>query len=166
MPLSPLGIFHTVLGIGAIIAVIVVLIKDKQIGTSGFANKFYLLATLLTAASALGIFRHGGFHVAHLLGIVTIMAVVVGFIATKVSFLGGLQKYFVALCFSSTILFHALPTATEILTRFPMDAPIVDSLTHPLLQKVFLGLLIVWIIGFTIQVLWLKKHAGQVSATV
>jgi hypothetical protein len=164
MPLSPLGIFHTVLGIGAIISVIVVLVRDKQIGTSGYANWFYLIATLLTGASALGIFRHGGFHVAHLLGIVTILAVVVGLIASKVSFLGWFQKYFVALCFSSTILFHALPTATEILTRFPMDAPIVDSLTHPFLQKVFLGILIVWIIGFTLQVLWIKKHNNSESA--
>ena len=164
MPLSLLGIFHTLVGIGAIVAVLTVLIRDKQIGTQGLANKFYLAATLLTAASALGIFRHGGFHVAHLLGIITILAVLVGLIASKVRFLGWFQKYFVALCFSSTVLFHALPTATEILTRFPMDAPIVDSLTHPLLQKVFLGLLITWVILFLLQVVWLKNNSVQASS--
>ena len=59
MPLSPMGIFHTVLGIGAILAVIVLLWQDKQIVVERSLAKFYLAATVLTSASALVIFRHG-----------------------------------------------------------------------------------------------------------
>ncbi|MCF6226901.1 MAG: hypothetical protein L3J22_11465, partial [Xanthomonadales bacterium] len=62
----------------------------------------------------------------------------------------------VNLFYSSTILFHLLPTATEILTRFPPDAPIVNSLTDPLLQKTFLGIFVVFLIMLIWQMSWLK----------
>ena len=158
MPLSPLGILHTVVGIGAVLAVFFLLWQDKQIRIDRTLGKLYLLATVLTAASALGIFKHGGFNTAHGLAVLTILAVVVGIAATKTSILGGYQKYFVALCFSSTVLFHALPTATEIMTRFPMDAPLVGSLEDPLLLKTFAVILVAFCAGLALQMNWLRKQ--------
>ena len=158
MPLSPLGILHTVVGIGAVLAVFFLLWQDKQIRIDRTLGKLYLLATVLTAASALGIFKHGGFNTAHGLAVLTILAVLVGIAATKTSILGGYQKYFVALCFSSTVLFHALPTATEIMTRFPMDAPLVGSLEDPLLLKTFAVILVAFCAGLALQMNWLRKQ--------
>ncbi|MEP5568013.1 MAG: hypothetical protein ABJN62_09285 [Halioglobus sp.] len=156
MPLSPLGIFHTVLAMGALIAVAMLLWQDKQICFERPLAKFYLAATVLTAASALGIYRHGGPNAAHGLAVLTILAVIVGIAAGKVDFLGGAKKYFVALCFSSTILFHLLPTATEILTRFPMDAPLVGSLEDPLLLKTFAVIVVVFVVMLGLQMNWLR----------
>ena len=158
MPLSPMGIFHTVLGIGAILAVIVLLWQDKQIVVERSLAKFYLGATVLTSASALVIFRHGGPNAAHGLAVLAIAAVVVGIIAGRVSFLGGLQKYFVALCVSSTVLFHMLPTATEILTRFTMDATMVGSMQVPLLLKTFDVLVVIFVVMLGLQMNWLRKQ--------
>ncbi len=158
MPLSPLGILHTVVGIGAVLAVFFLLWQDKQIRIDRTLGKLYLLATVLTAASALGIFKHGGFNTAHGLAVLTILAVLVGVAATKTRLLGDYQKYFVALCFSSTVLFHALPTATEIMTRFPMDAPLVGSLEDPLLLKTFAVILVAFIAGLALQMNWLRKQ--------
>jgi len=161
MPLSPLGIFHTILGIGAVVAVFYLLWQDKQIRLDRTLAKLYLLATVLTAASALGIYRHGGPNAAHVLGVLTILAVVAGVIAAKVTFLGGFQKYFVALCFSSTVLFHLLPTATEILTRFPVDAPLVDSLQAPLLLTTFKVIVVIFAVMLALQMNWLRKQPTQ-----
>lgn len=158
MPLSPLGIFHTVIAIAALLAVATLLWQDKQISWQRPLAKFYLAATVLTAASALGIFRHGGPNAAHGLAVLTIVAIIVGILATRVTFLGALQKYFVALCFSSTVLFHLIPTATEILTRFPMDAPLVASLQDPLLLKTFAGILVVFVIMLGLQMNWLRNQ--------
>jgi len=158
MPLSPLGIFHTVIAIAALLAVATLLWQDKQISLQRPLAKFYLAATVLTAASALGIFRHGGPNAAHGLAVLTIVAIIAGVIANKATFLGALQKYFVALCFSSTVLFHLLPTATEILTRFPMDAPLVASLQDPLLLKTFAGILVVFVIMLGLQMNWLRSQ--------
>ncbi len=158
MPLSPVGIFHTVLAVGALIAVAMLLWQDKQIKFERPLAKFYLAATVLVAASALGIYRHGGPNAAHGLAVLTILAVFVGITAGKLSFLGGAQKYFVALCFSSTILFHLLPTATEILTRFPMDAPLVGSLEDPLLLKTFAIIVLVFVVMLGLQMNWLRNQ--------
>ena len=160
MSLSLLGIFHTIFGLGAIFVAAYILCKDKQFGLSGGLNQFYLAATVFTAASALGIYKHGEFNGAHGLAVLTILAVVVGIIATRLNFLGGLKKYLVALCFSSTMLFHLLPTATEILTRFPMDAPMVGSLQDPLLLKTFAVIGVCFVILLALQLNWLRKNAN------
>jgi uncharacterized membrane protein len=160
MSLSLLGIFHTVFGLGAIFVAVYLLCKNKQFGLTGWLNKFYLAATVLTAASALGIFKHGEFNVAHGLAVLTLLAIAVGIVATKLDFLAGFQKYIVALCFSSTMLFHMLPTATEILTRFPMDAPMVGSLQDPLLLKTFTVILVCFVILLALQLNWLRKSSN------
>jgi uncharacterized membrane protein len=165
MSLSPLGVFHTIIGIGAVLAVICLLWQDKHIDLARPLAKLYLLATVLTAGSALGIFRHGGANPAHGLAVLTILAVVFGVIAAKTNMLGGFQRYFVALCFSSTVLFHLIPTATEILTRFPAGEPLVSSLKDPLLLKTYLVILVVFVIGFALQLKWLHQQpAGSKQA--
>jgi Mn2+/Fe2+ NRAMP family transporter len=88
------------------------------------------------------------------------LAIAVGIVATKLDFLAGFQKYIVALCFSSTMLFHMLPTATEILTRFPMDAPMVGSLQDPLLLKTFTVILVCFVILLALQLNWLRKSSN------
>lgn len=159
MPLSPLGILHTIVGGGAVAVAAYLLWQDKQIRIERPLGKIYLLATLLTAASALGIFKHGSANAAHVLAALTIAAVVVGYVAASTSFLGAFKKYFVALCFSATVLFHLIPTATEILTRFPMDKPMVTSLEDPLLLRTWLVILVVFLVLLVMQMNWLRKQA-------
>lgn len=159
MPLSPLGILHTVVAIAAVFAGFYLCWKDKQITASTPLGVFYLITTLIAAASALAIYKHGGFNAAHGLAVLTILAIAAGTITEKKPLLGGLNKYFVALCFSGTLLFHLIPTATEILTRFPMDAPLVNSFEDPLLQKTFLSIVIVFLVMFALQLNWLRKQA-------
>ncbi|MEH6551074.1 MAG: hypothetical protein V7711_00960 [Pseudomonadales bacterium] len=158
MPLSLLGIFHTIVGGGAVLGVIYLLWRDKQITLENRLGQIYLVATVVTAATALGIYKHGEPNAAHFLAALTIAAVVVGVIASTTTFLGGYKKYIVALCFSATVLFHALPTATEILTRFPAEAPMVGSLEDPLLQKTFLVILVIFTLSLLAQMNWLRKQ--------
>ncbi|TQV72356.1 hypothetical protein FLL45_19265 [Aliikangiella marina] len=158
MPLSPMGILHTVVGMVALISGFMMLWQSKQMTYKSVTGKTYLIATLITAASALTIFRHGGFNAAHGLAILTILAVFSGLIIEKTVLFKSWNKYFTNLCYSATILFHLIPTATEILTRFPMDAPIVTSLKDPFLQKTFLVILIVFLIMLTWQMVWLRRQ--------
>ena len=159
MPLSAMGIFHTLVGLIAIFTAIQQIWTHKQILAETLSGKIYLIATALTALSALTIFKHGGFNTAHALAILTLAATFAGVVLEATKWFGGLNKYLRNICYTGTLLFHALPTATEILTRFPMDAPVVSSLQDPLLQKVFLVILIVWLIGLISQLVWLKFKA-------
>lgn len=156
--ISPLGFFHTFIGILALLSGFTVLWKNKSMSYKPTLGKVYLFSTFITAVSSLMIFKHGSFNIAHALGVLTIAAVIVGIFIEKIVLFKSLNKYFVNLCYSSTILFHLLPTATEILTRFPKHAPFVTSIEEPLVQKTFLVILIFFLIGLIIQMLWLKKH--------
>ncbi|MGB0495632.1 MAG: hypothetical protein ACPGJI_04685 [Kangiellaceae bacterium] len=159
MPLTTLGILHTIVGTGSVFLIFYFLIVDKQILLSKRLGKLYLIGTFLTALSALGIYKNGEPNGAHALAVLTILAILAGVIASKVSFLGMIQKYFIALCFSSTLLFHMLPTATEILTRFPMDEPLAtSSFDDPLLVITFRVILGLFILFIGLQMNWLRKQ--------
>lgn len=158
MPLSPMGILHTVIGSLAIFCGIKMLWQSRQISYKPTIGKIYLFATLFTAASALTIFKHGGFNAAHGLAILTLLAVFAGMFLERVQLFRSWNKYFVNLSYSSTFLFHMIPTATEILTRFPMESPIVNSLKDPLLHKTFLAIFVVFMILLIMQMKWLHKR--------
>lgn len=158
MTLSLTGWIHTIFGIIALIAGFVLLWKNKYISYKPQLGKVYLISTVISAALSLTIFNHGGFNVAHALGVLTILAVLAGYLAERFKPLKSLNKYFVALCYSSTILFHLLPTTTEIMTRLPMDSPLVNSLNDPLLHKTFLVITAIFLVMLTLQMFWLRKR--------
>ena len=156
MSLSPIGILHTIIGILALISGFMILWQSKRISYTAMLGKVYIITTFITAASSLTIFKHGSFNPAHGLAILTLLALFIGIILEKTVLFKSWNKYFVNLCYSSTILFHLIPTATEILTRFPMDAPLVNSFKDPLLHKTFLTIFVVFMIALILQMKWLR----------
>ena len=158
MSLSPTGILHTIIGIIALISGFMILWQSKRISYVPLLGKIYLTTTLITAATSLTIFKHGSFNPAHVLAILTLLAVLSGLVLEKTVLFKSWNKYFVNICYSSTLLFHLIPTATEILTRFPMDAPLVNSLKDPLLQKTFLAIFVVFVVFLILQMRWLRSQ--------
>ena len=69
------GWFHTILGILSIASVIYTIAKHKIIKSTTRSGQIYLIATLITAISALTIFQNGGFNIAHALAVATLLAV-------------------------------------------------------------------------------------------
>jgi len=159
--ISLFGWFHTVVGVLALLTGFYTLAKFKVISFGQVTGKAYLLLTLVAAASALGIYKHGGFGVAHGLAVLTILAVLVGAIAEKTQVFGKLSRYLQAASYSATLLFHMIPAITDGLMRLPPDSPIVTSIESPLLQGFYLAFLLTYLIGFGLQVAWLCKSAEQ-----
>ena len=59
MNLSPIGLFHTIIGIIALLSGFLLLWKNKRISYQPILGKVYLLTTFITAGSSLTIFKHG-----------------------------------------------------------------------------------------------------------
>lgn len=156
--ISAIGWSHTLLGLLAMVTAIVLLWREQAITWQVTLGKVYLLATVATAASALVIFKHGSFNIAHGLAVLTLLAVLAGWVVEKTRLFKSWNPYAMAICYSSTLLFHALPTATEILTRFPADAPVVTSLHDLFLQQTFLFILVVFLVLLLLQLWWLKQR--------
>lgn len=155
--ISPLGWLHTGLGAIAIISGIITLAKFREISLATRSGQVYLLTTLITAVSALGIYQHGVFGPGHVLAVMTLLALAVGTFAAKKEIL-GVSRYLQAISYSATLLFHSIPAVTDGLLRLPVGDPVLTSIDDPVLKMCYLGLFVLFLIGITLQLRWIKKH--------
>jgi len=153
-----LGWIHTGCGIAAILIGAYALNKYKVISFSDRAAKIYLLLTLITASTALAIYNQGGFRIAHVLAILTLLALMAGTIVEKTYMLGSLSKYFFTLCYTSTFLFHMIPAITDTLRRLPVGDPFASSLDDPLVVSFHVLFFVIFIFSYVWQVQWLKRE--------
>ena len=157
-PITFLGWIHTGCGIAAILIGAYALNKYKVISFSERAAKIYLLLTLITASTALAIYNQGGFRIAHVLAILTLLALMAGTIVEKTYMMGSLSKYFFTLCYTSTFLFHMIPAITDTLRRLPVDDPFASSLDDPLVVSFHVLFFVIFVFSYVWQVQWLKRE--------
>ena len=153
-----LGWFHTVLGVGAVLSGFYTVAKYRVISLAQPSGKLYALLTLVVAGSALGIYNQGGFGIAHILALLTLAALACGVVMEKTRLFGAASKYFQALGYTSTLLFHMIPAITDFLRRLPIGDPFIDSFEDPLLRQFHLAFLVVFVLGLVTQVVWLRKQ--------
>jgi uncharacterized membrane protein len=156
--ITPLGWFHTIIAIIALISGFYTLAVYKVIKPEQKTGRLYLICTLIAAATALMIYKHGGFGPGHALAVLTLLALAGGFIVSKISVFAKLADYFQALCFSGTLLFHMIPAITDGLLRLPVEDPVLTDPGDPMLKKFYLAFIIVFLVGYAMQVRWLKKQ--------
>ena len=155
----PLGWFHTILGIGAVVSGFYTIIKYRVVSLTHRSRKLYVLLTLIVAGTALGIYNQGGFGIAHNLAVLTLVALAGGVVMEKIRLFGSFSKYCQALGYSSTLLFHMLPAITDFLRRLPVGDPFIDTLEDPLLRQFHLAFLALFVVGVIAQMLWLRKSS-------
>ena len=158
--MTVLGWFHTILGILAVLSGFYTLYKYKIITTEESSGKLYVLVTLLVAGSALGIYNQGGFGIAHVLAVLTLIALAGGYIMEKFKWFGSFSKYFQALGYTSSLLFHMIPAITDFLRRLPVGDPFIDSFEDPLLLNFHTAFLVIYLVGLVAQMVWLKRQAN------
>ena len=156
--ITALGWFHTAMGIIALVSGAFTLIRYKEIDPKNRSAQIYLATTLITAGTALAIFQHGGFGPAHGLAVLTLAALVVGMAAATLRLFGKLSRYVQALSFSATLLFHCIPAVTDALLRLPVGDPVVTSLEDPIMRSAYLALLILFVIGVSLQLRWVYRQ--------
>jgi uncharacterized membrane protein len=152
-----LGWFHTVLGVLAVLSGFYTLFKYKIISLKEDSGKLYVLVTLIVAGSALGIYNQGGFGVAHILAVLTLIALAGGVLMEKTNLFGPFSKYFQALGYTTTLLFHMIPAITDFLRRLPVGDPFIDSFEDPLLLNFHLAFLLIYVVILIAQMVWLKR---------
>jgi uncharacterized membrane protein len=155
--LTQLGIIHTLISLVAVFAAVIAFARDKGIDPANTLGKVYIWTTVLTCLTGFGIFQHGGFGKAHVLGIVTLLTLGVAWWADRGRF-GARSVYVSTLCYSITFVFHMIPAVTESSTRLPLDAPLLASPEAPELKAVTGALFVLYAIGATLQVRRLKAR--------
>jgi uncharacterized membrane protein len=143
-----LGWLHTFLGISAISIGVYEIFKNKHFSIDSNTSQVYFWLTFFTAVTALNIYNQGGFGIAHILAVLALIALFVGWMTETFDLAGKYTAHLFTFSFSSTFLFHLFPAIADSLRRLPLNNPIADSLTDPviiqsyiILMLCFLGLL-------------------------
>ena len=150
-PMTMLGWFHTIMGVIAILTAAYTLYRHRIIRASDKLGRAYLLITLVVAGSALAIYNQGGFGVGHILAVLTLTALLAGYLLETLARFGKWSVYLQTGAYTATVLFHMIPAITDFLRRLPVGDPFVDSLDAPLVQNFHLAFLAVFAVGAVMQ---------------
>ena len=155
--ISLIGWFHTIVGIGGILTGIYLLVRYKSINIWSSLGMFYIICTLLASGSSFFIFSAtGSFNDAHVLSLLTILAIIAAFILDRFNIFGFLTTYLKELALSVTILFSMLPTTAEVLKRLPPNDPFVDSIYDPLIMNFYMSYAVIYAIFALYQIFLIK----------
>ncbi len=150
--LTPLGVAHTAISLVAVAAGLIALFRDKRISAGNMLGQIYIWTTVLTCLTSFGIFQHGGFGKPHMLGILTLVALGLAFVAGRTALFDRAGPYVEAVSYSATFFFHMIPAVTEATTRLPLGAPLLPNAEVPELQVAAGVMFLIFLIGATLQV--------------
>ena len=156
--MTTLGWFHTAMGIIALLSGGFTLYRYKEITLQWRSGQVYLVTTLITAATALAIYQRGEFGPGHALAVMTLAALAVGTLAATTGLFGKWARYVRAISYTATLLFHSVPAVTDGLLRLPVGNPVLSSIEDPVLLMCYAGLLVVFLLGVTLQFRWIHRQ--------
>jgi len=146
------------MGVIALISGGFTLVRFKEISLQTRSGQIYLVTTLITAGTALAIFQRGEFGPGHALAVMTLLALAVGTVAATTNLFGNISRYVRAVSYSATLLFHCIPAVTDGLMRLPVGNPVLTSIEDPILKMCYLVLLVIFLIGVSLQLRWIHRQ--------
>ncbi|MFI2743497.1 hypothetical protein ACG2LH_12215 [Zhouia sp. PK063] len=151
MGLSNLGIFHTIVGVAAIVGAIIDYARYGKINLDSYFGKIYWYGTLITSLTALGLSSIKGINPGHILALLIIILITIaGYLYYKKK--GYIKARFVENFFLSFSFFLSLiPTVNETFNRIPVSHPLANGPQDPLIKNTLLILFVVFIIGSVFQ---------------
>ncbi|MFZ4929518.1 hypothetical protein [Chryseobacterium sp. Mn2064] len=163
MNLSSLGIFHTIIGITALVGAITGFIKYGKINLDRLSGKVYFYATAITSLTALGISKHGGFNAGHIFSLFIIVLISIAYFLFSNK--KGVRKarYFENFLLSFSFFLSLVPTVNETFTRVPLGHPLAKDIKDPIIGQTLLVIFILFIAGSVFQFFKQKKDNIEVA---
>lgn len=151
MGLSGLGIFHTIIGVAAIIAALIAFIKYGKINLNTLSGKIYFYGTIITSFTSLGISKHGGFNPGHAFSIFIIFLVSGAYYLNLKRKNSRRARYFENFSLSFSFFLSLVPTVNETFTRIPVGHPLAKDIKDPVIGNTLLVLLLLFVAGSIYQ---------------
>lgn len=157
MGLSNLGIFHTTIGIVALVAAIISFVRYSKINLAQITGKLYFYCTVITAVTALGISKNGGFNPGHIFSLFILGIVLVAYFLFSKRNESKRARYWENFLLSFSFFLSLVPTINETFTRVPVGHPLAKGPTDPLIGKTLLSLFILFALGAILQFIKQRK---------
>ncbi|MDY0779769.1 hypothetical protein [Tenacibaculum sp. IB213877] len=148
--LSTLGIFHTLIGIIAIVAAIISYVKFGKINLWHTTGKIYFYFTIVTSLTSLGLLKNG-FNPGHIFALFIVILVLVAYYLYKKKLGNNKFRYFENFLLSFSFFLSWVPTINETFTRVPIGNPLAKAPTDPLIGSTLLVFFVVFIVGSFMQ---------------
>lgn len=157
MGLSSLGIFHTIIGVAAIVAAIISYIKYAKINLAVTSGKIYAYSTIITSLTALGISKQGGFNAGHVFSIFILILIMAAYFLFSRKPGNNRNRYVENFLLSFSFFLSWVPTINETFTRVPLGHPLAKGPTDSIIGQTLLVLLVLFIAGSVLQFFKQKK---------
>ncbi|WP_460473474.1 hypothetical protein [Emticicia fontis] len=157
MGLSNLGIFHTIIGVVAIIAAIISYVRFGKINLGHLTGKLYFYGTVITSLTALGISKLGGFNPGHAFAILIVILVLIAYGLHTRKKGNNSARFYENILLSFSFFLSWLPTVNETLTRVPVGHPLAKDIKDPLIAKTLLIITILFVAGSVYQFIQQRK---------
>lgn len=162
MGLSGLGIFHTIIGIIAIVSAIIAFVKHGKIDLRQLTGKIYFYCTLVTSLTSLGLLKHG-FNAGHIFSLFIVVLIGVAFYLSEKKPDNNTARYFENFLLSFSFFLSLVPTVNETFTRVPIGHPLAKAPTDPIIAKTLLFFLILFIAGSVYQFRKQRANKTEIS---
>lgn len=151
MVLSSLGIFHTAIGVIAIVAAVAGFLRNGKIDLSKLTGKIYFYFTLVTSLTALGLAKHGGFNPGHIFALFIVALILVAYFLYSKKQGNNSARFFENFLLSFSFFLSLVPTVNETFTRVPIGHPLAKAPTDPIVGQTLLVLFVLLVIGSVFQ---------------
>jgi cbb3-type cytochrome oxidase subunit 3 len=166
MGLTNLGIFHTIIGIIAIVAALTSFVKHGKINLYVLSGKIYVYGTIVTSLTALGISKLGGFNPGHAFALFIVILVLVAYYLHLRKKGNTRARYFENFSLSLSLFLSLIPTVSETFRRVPIGHPLAKDPADPSIAKTLLVLLILFVVGAVYQFRQQKKINAAVGKQI
>ena len=157
--LTPLGLFHTLVSLVAVVTAFMALYKDGKISPRTPIGRAYLVSLWITTLTGFPIFRHGSIGPPHIVGAITVVVLLLAALAGKTGAFGRASAFVETVGYSTSVLLLMIPTVTETLTRVPPSMPWVASPEAPIFPVLYSVLLVLFLVGLSWQLRRLRTAA-------
>jgi uncharacterized membrane protein len=131
LDITAFGALHTAIAIVGALAGFTALLLHREIRVASRSGAVFFWFTIGAAVTGLFIFRRGGFGAPHVLSVLTLVVLALGWFAERRRALGGLSAYAAPLLYVTALFFHFIPAFVETLTRLPLGAPYATGPEDP-----------------------------------
>ncbi|RKE82433.1 hypothetical protein [Chryseobacterium sp. AG363] len=163
MNLSGLGIFHTIIGVTALIGAVIGFIRYGKINLAQPSGKVYFYATAVTSLTALGISKNGGFNAGHVFSLFILVLITVAYFLFSNKKESKKARYFENFLLSFSFFLSLVPTVNETFTRVPIGHPLAKDIKDPIIGQTLLVILLLFIVGSVFQFIKQKRENVEVS---
>ncbi|MGK4568395.1 hypothetical protein [Flavobacterium sp. 3HN19-14] len=157
MGLSSLGIFHTLIGVTAIVAAVISFVKYGKINLERLTGKVYFYFTVITSLTSLGLSKLGGLNPGHGLSVFIVILVAAAYFLFRKRQGHNKARYYENFFLSFSFFLSLLPTVVETFTRIPVGHPLAKWPGDPLIAKTLLTIFVLFVIGSVYQYLKQRK---------